>query len=122
MRLTMKNERLKRQKKSATENPATHVSGKYELLQQLGQQELLTQMVMFPVRVPRHDLVLRMMVFLKGLRLSLIIGQAGGRKGRDGNTATALGWGSPKDFCPHCATAGSSQPTHRNHQPGSTRA
>lgn len=38
----MKNERLKRQKKSATENPATHVSGKYELLQELGRQKLLT--------------------------------------------------------------------------------
>lgn len=42
MRLTMKNERLKRQKKSATENLATHVSGKYELLQELGRQKLLT--------------------------------------------------------------------------------
>lgn len=38
----MKNERLRRQKKSATENPATQVSGKKELLQELGQQELLT--------------------------------------------------------------------------------
>lgn len=38
----MKSESLKRQKKSATENPATHVSGKYELLHELGQQELLT--------------------------------------------------------------------------------
>lgn len=42
MRLTRKIECLKRQKKSATKNPATHVSGKYELLQELGQQELLT--------------------------------------------------------------------------------
>lgn len=42
MRLTRKTECLKRQKKWATKNPATHVSGKYELLQELGQQELLT--------------------------------------------------------------------------------
>lgn len=42
MRLTRKIECLKRQKKLATKNPATHVSGKYELLQELGQQELLT--------------------------------------------------------------------------------
>lgn len=38
----MKNEHLKRQKESAIENPATHLSGKYELVQELGQQELLT--------------------------------------------------------------------------------
>lgn len=69
------------------------------------------QMVTFPARVLHHALVLRMRVFLKGLRLSLIIGQARGRK-QDGNTATALGWDGPKDFCPIApAQAPASPPT-----------
>lgn len=121
MRLAMKNERLRRQKKSATENPATQVSGKNELLQELGQQELLTP----DGNVPCESTAPRSRPENEGSSQGSEAqpnGQARGRKGWDGNPATALGRGSPKDFCPHCTSAGSSQPTHRHHQPGFTRA
>lgn len=122
MRLTRKIECLKRQKKSATKYPATHESGKYELLQELGQGELLTPDGNAPCKSSAPALVLGTRALLRGLRLSLIIGQARGRKGWDGKTSTAPSWGNPKDFHPHCNSTGSSQPTHRNHQPGLTWA
>lgn len=78
------------------------------------------QMVTLPARVLHHDLVLGMRVLLKGPRLSLIIGQARGRKGWDGKTSTAFSWDSPKVFPPPCTSIDSSQPTHRNHKPGFT--
>lgn len=52
---------------------------------------------------------------------ALTVMQARGGKRWDGNTAMALSWGSPKDFCSCCTSSGSSQPTHRNHQPGWSR-
>lgn len=66
MRLTMKNEYLRRQKKSATENPATHVSGKTNCSKSWDDKNCWHQMVMFPKRVPHHDPALRTRGVLQG--------------------------------------------------------
>lgn len=120
MRLTRKMECFKRQKKSATKNPATHVSGKYELLQELGQQELLTPDGNTPCKstAPRSH--------------------AGNEGFSQGPEAKAYNWtrrrkermrwkdiyssqlGQPQRLPLACTSTGSSQPTHRNHKPGFT--